>query len=415
MDLLNEKFIKDLIQDFKTAYGQYNNLTGEKLEEDFFKELEKRLDSNHYAQHFNTNFEWTDHSAKTIVRFANSLMWHMWSPFSGKLTEEDHYKVREMDEMSNIANTNQVVRFIIHCFNNYLNEWKNILGYTGPQEGSSLCKILLTKRGLPVIPDKDEDFFTILSSISFQGTLTKIKQLNDSIPQYTMTPDQAKLKNKFSDIREQLEHLFEMYLFFLNGIDELKKIFNEILSGNINVNIRGQNKQFKRPNTAFFNTVDRFLGSYTSKFNTYLIFEAAHSEIKNNKLRYNIYSDDLITQNNSDLLLTYDKLNESAHPGDLNLDIPTIEIIKSSINLLINSFEKFYLIPETVVFYRKEEDIFGKHYKGNTIFNKPFVMLSQTKPIKLGKFYFVKSFTENAFLDGYFNEIPDSFLPEILK
>jgi hypothetical protein len=108
-------------------------------------------------------------------------------------------------------------------------------------------------------------------------------------------------------------------------------------------------------------------------------------------------------------------LNESAHPGDLNLDIPTIEIIKSSINLLINSFEKFYLIPETVVFYRKEEDIFGKHYKGNTIFNKPFVMLSQTKPIKLGKFYFVKSFTENAFLDGYFNEIPDSFLPEILK
>jgi hypothetical protein len=97
-------------------------------------------------------------------------------------------------------------------------------------------------------------------------------------------------------------------------------------------------------------------------------------------------------------------LNKSHHSDKFNKDVIPF---KENAEGFIESLKDLMLIPSTVVFYRKEEDAFGIHYKGNTLDGKVFVMLSQEGiNYDLGKFYFVTSLTNPAYLTGYAALVP---------
>lgn len=415
-------FVKRLYEELETAYiiteKSYNSSVADDILKDKFKiNIIRKLDADQYGGLVKKHFVENTADEDIEVRFADTLMWHLWSPHSTgqRITPDIFKEVEKKAIMSNIAKTHEVAKLLSHFDSELLNTWKTQLGitmdYIHPIE---ICKSCLTKIGLPCIPVKDEIRNDSYKKLSPRMILEEIIDASVSIPPTFFEEDVNKCKQIISKIRDSFEHFFRMYISFLSVIPEINDVLFYLLKSN---------EQIKLPfwstdNIDDFLSVDDFIehdGGRLLTFGALKKLLSTTQKIINKsgsivfKNRFYPYINDPNNKRSMEIINVF-KHNYIGDYKSINL-----QDLKQSIEIYINAFKKIELIPRTVVFYRKENDIFGTHYKGNTLSNESYVMLSQKSDLELGKFYFVSSIVGHAFLEGYTKKIPEFFIPEEIK
>ena len=351
----------------------------------FINEMESVLNQDPYGKHTKSKFSSASKEDEVYLRFAEVIMFYMWSPLDENTRETIQAEVREMRKMSNLARVDDVRKFITNNFGSIIHQWaKNEkldphkMEYL---EIGEICKKCLEKNGLPVIPDETNDDY---SNLDLKLVLKKARSLLILLDEFEKESNKVYVRQ----IRVLLERFHKMYFKYLKKIPSYNKLLERVYEGKVDTKFRifdGEERLFKNFSGKKFGTIWK------------LLFYSQEAMLRNTHYNnlYEIYPNETISKVTKIMKI----LNESAHPGPFNYDMIQFKKITKS---FINNIIRLKLLPSTVVFYRLEKDAFGIHYKGNTLDGKVFVMLSQEgEEYELGKFYLVTSITYPAYLVGY--------------
>ena len=366
------------------------------LDKKFFNEMERVLNQDPYGRHTKMKFKSISKSDEVYLRFSEVIMFYMWSPLDAITETAIKTEVSGMNRMSNLAKVKDVRKFIVNNFGSIIHEWAKI-EKINPKlveyiQIDDICNLCLEKNGLPVIPDKTNDSHSYLD---LRMILEKAKSFINQLDEFERGDSDIN-KNLSRKVRELLERFHKMYLSFLNNIP----LYNELLRGVYEKEIETGFNKSNFEDELF----DDFAETKKKSFGTIwrLLFNA--QKVIKNKIRYKDLVDIYPDLGFHKIKFIIDRLNWSAHSEDFEYDVI---LFKEKTELFIESLKDLMLVPSTVVFYRMEKDAFGIHYKGNTLDGNVFVMLSQEGiNYDLGKFYFVTSLTNPAYLTGYAALVP---------
>jgi hypothetical protein len=351
----------------------------------FINEMERVLNQDPYGKHTKSKFSSASKEDEVYLRFAEVIMFYMWSPLDENTRETIQAEVRDMRKMSNLARVDDVRKFITNNFGSIIHRWAKNEKLDPKKmeylEIGEICKKCLEKNGLPIIPDKTNDDY---SNLDLKLVLKKARSLLIQLDEFGRDSNKVYV----SQIRVLLERFYKMYYKYLRTIPSYKKLFNNVYEGKVSTGFRlykEDPKRFRDFSGKKFVTIRELL-FYSQKA------IQANSHYGN---LHEIYPNVSLSK----IKNIMDILNSSSHSGPFDYDMIQF---KKDTKSFINNLIRLKLLPSTVVFYRLEKDAFGIHYKGNTLDGKVFVMLSQEgEEYELGKFYLVTSITYPAYLVGY--------------
>ena len=364
------------------------------LDKKFFNEMEHVLDQDPYGRHTKIKFTSISKSDEVYLRFSEVIQFYMWSPLDEITQPAIKSEVRGMKKMSNFAKVKDVRKFITNNFGSIIHEWAKIEKINPKlieyNQIDYICNLCLERNGLPVIPDETNDS---LSYLDLKMILEKAQNFLNQLDEFEQL-DSGNNIEYVSKVRVLLERFHKMYLRFLSNIPSYQKLFQDVYEGKIESRFYPLGEESF---TDFLGKENIHLGTiWRLLFNSQDIIRT-NSQYKGFVTIYPKLEFGLIAG-------IWNILNKSHHSDKFNKDVIPF---KENAEGFIESLKDLMLIPSTVVFYRKEEDAFGIHYKGNTLDGKVFVMLSQEGiNYDLGKFYFVTSLTNPAYLTGYAALVP---------
>lgn len=394
----NKSFIYKIYEKIKEMHPkrEREDKKSTKTEEELIKKINKKIfdsikSKSKSIPEINSPFNIFSEDDILFIKFFNVLLCSFWNIKKKYKNSIENYNIN-----TNTANVDDMIKFFTASFSQpFFEFWcekENVMVLNDEYE--SLCEKCFEK----IFKDSlDFDGYNFLinseikDNINLNFLLNQIyDEKNDKnfIDQFT-DYDYNKNQNLYFNIRSNLEEILKNLLYFLYQIPYFKTIISDCYNQKIET-------KFKKPNIS----LDKFIEKNYLTPLAVLLYSINDQLLKDKLYQSNNYVHIFPKIDYKDLMVLISITNEYSHGKiiESNYNEKYIYILKK----FITDFKKLEIIPKTVVFYRKEEDIFGIHYKGNTIDNKPYIMFMQKDNlVDLGKYYFVSSLTKPVHFAGY--------------
>ncbi len=387
---LKKAFKEDLLDQQIAEVDNFKELAEKK----YFERIKAHLDDHFYGLH--TKVVHQDLSEQEIIflRFTETLMFLMWSPVGNLPSHKDISEELKMHRMSNIAKPSRIRQFLTELFPiSVMKRWaKNKQIMTDPSMSSDMiCAKCMSACGVPVVPDQeDESLLDYRLRQKLKSLLHDIDQINEFDPYIP--------KDDINHMRTQLEFFFQEYAYFLSAIPDISKNLRSVYDQNVKTFFSPRHRPRNQPYTDFINDMQKQSLGIIS-----ILIEStsnAMDDRKLNKYKNRIYPK-IKWSVSKDIR---DILNLGSHAG--KMPEYSISEFKKNFSEYVNNLLILPMIPKGAVFFRKEQDAFGIHYKGNFLDGEPAVVLDhslkkESQGIEIGRLYYIYSDTYPAYLDGF--------------
>ena len=391
-----------IFQDLKTAFTEdlldqqiamVDNFK-EQAEKKYFKRIKAHLDDHFYGRHAKVGHKELSEQEIIFLRFTETLMFLMWSPVGNLPSHKDITEELKMHRMSNIAKPSRIRQFLTELFPmSVMKRWAKIkLITTDPSMSSDMiCSKCMSACGVPVVPDQeDESLLDYRLRQKLKSLLHDIDQVNEF--------DSHIPKEDLNHMRTQLEFFFQEYAYFLTHIPDISENIGSVYDQKVKTFFQHFHRPRNLPYTDFVSDIQKqTLGIIT------ILIESTSKAMDDSKLvkyKNRIYPN--IEWSVSKKIR--DIMNPGSHAG--SMPEYSISNFKKNFSKYVNGLLILPMIPKGAVFFRKEQDAFGIHYKGNFLDGEPAVVLDhglkeKSQGIEIGRFYYIYSDTYPAYLDGF--------------
>jgi hypothetical protein len=382
------------IDDLREKDNDYFAEDDHKAEKLFYNVITGHLEDHSYGRHTKVNQQGLSEEENTFLRFTETMMFLMWSPVGNRPSQKEIVEELKMHRMSNIAKPASIRKFITDMFPKpIMKYWARNQSVTIDHSMSSgmICSRCMMASGLPVVPDSEDDglvdYRLRQKLMSLLHDIDQVSEFDPTIP-----------KEDLNHMRTMLEFFFQEYLYFLVHIPDINANICSVYNRKIDTFFSSHDRTRKQSYYEFKQKFDKqMLGVVT------ILLESTSQAMDEGLLqsfKTRIYPK--IDWGMSKEIR--DVLNPGSHAG--TPEEYSITEFKQTFSEYIQGLLDLNLIPKGAVFYRKEQDAFGVHFKGNYLDGEPAVLLDHglnqdSLDIEIGQFYYIYSGTYPAYLEGY--------------